>query len=303
MKTLVTSALVPTEEDWARLRLLHCDIDYLEDEHRMPEHPEDYDAVICNSLFYYGNIRKFTKLRFVQLLSVGLDRIDTAYCRERGIDVYNAGNAYAIPMAEWTLLSILELYKYSMDMFLRMQDLKWKRDHRWRELAGKTAVIVGYGNYGSEVAKRLKSFSVKTIVVNRSFKFGPYIDEYRRFTELDSVLPEADMLILAVPKTKDTDRLINAERLSLMKRDAILVNAARGSVVDEKALVKALEAGALGGAALDVFEEEPLPVASPLWVQDNVIITPHNSFCGEGNHGRLVDIAINNLKAFIGPVV
>ena len=292
MKTLITGAFQATNEEYAMLEALGLEITFQQFEKDKVESPEQYEAVICSGLFLYNDIRDFTNLRYIQLTSAGLNRVPVDYIREHGIELHNAAGVYAAPMAEWTLMRLLELYKNADKLFASKG---WVKDRTWRELGGKTACIVGFGAYGAEVAKRLKAFDVKTCVVNRRVKESAFVDEFYAMDKLNEVLRKADMVIMAIALTKDTEHLMNAERFALMKDGAVFVNATRGGVVDEAALVDALK-NKLAGAALDVFETEPLPDDSPLWQIENLLVSPHNSFVGENNHARLMSVVMKNLE-------
>jgi phosphoglycerate dehydrogenase-like enzyme len=150
-----------------------------------------------------------------------------------------------------------------------------------------------------ETAKRLKAFGMNVLAVNRSVKESPFVDRWYSLDQLEDPLAEADAVILDIALTEETRDLINRERLGKMKQGAVLINAARGDLVDEDALIAALDGGRLSGAALDVFRTEPLPQNSPLWHHPRVLISPHNSFVGDNNQTRLTNIVLNNLKAVI----
>ena len=292
MKTLVTGALQATSEELKQLEELGLEITFHQSERDKVENPEQFEAAICNGLFLYNDIEKFTNLKYIQLTSAGTDRVPTDYVREHGIVLKNAAGVYAPPMAEWTLMRLLELYKNADKLFANKG---WNKDRAWRELGGKTACIVGFGAYGREVAKRLKAFDVKVCVVNRSVKESPFADEFFTMDKLDGALAKADIVILAIALTDATKQFMNAERFAAMKDGAVLINAARGALVEENALIEALE-NKLAGAALDVFETEPLPDDSKLWKMENLLISPHNSFVGENNHARLMGVVMKNLE-------
>ena len=292
MKTIVTGALQATEEELNALAALGLEITLYPDERAPVESPEQYEAAVCNGLFLYNDISAFSSLRYIQLTSAGFDRVPMDYVRAHDIEIRNAAGVYAAPMAEWTVMRLLELYKNAAALF---EDRGWVKDRSWRELGGKTACIVGFGAYGQETAKRLKAFGVRVLVVNRTKKESPYMDEYYPMDRLDEALAQADAVILAVDLTEETKHLMDAARFAAMQPGAVFLNAARGGLVDEAALLNALDGGRLSGAALDVFETEPLPEDSPLRGRKNLLLSPHNSFVGEGNHGRLLDKVIQNM--------
>lgn len=163
------------------------------------------------------------------------------------------------------------------------------------ELAGKTVCIVGCGSVGTACAKRFRGFDCRIVGVNRSLRENACYDRMLPMEQLDEALPEADVVVLALPLTAETTHLMNRERFQKMKPGTILVNIARGGIVDTEALIQALNER-LGGAVLDVFEEEPLEKDSPLWQMENVLLTPHNSFVGDGNRERLSRVIMNNLE-------
>lgn len=279
MRTLVTDALGATDAELDTLRRMGLEITLHPNERKPVETPEQYEAVICNGLFLYNDLSNFTGLKFIQLTSAGFDRVPIDYIQSHGIELHNAAGVYSIPMAEWTIMRILELYKSAARLYQNQTAHRWEKNRTWQELSRKTACIVGFGAYGQETAKRLKAFDVQVCVVNRTRRDSPYVDAFYPLSELNATLEKADIVILAVALTEETRRLINKARLDVIKPGAILINAARGSLVDEAALLAALESGHLAGAALDVFDTEPL-TDIPLWNASHLLISPHNSFCG-----------------------
>ncbi len=299
MKLLVTGALQATEKELNILRTLGMDITEHPNERDPVNCPEQYDAVICNGLFLYQDITAFSSLKYIQLTSAGYDRAPMEYIAQHGIEIHNAAGVYSIPMAEWTIMRILELYRNAAQLYENQRSYLWRKDRDWCELYGKTVCIVGFGAYGKEVAQRLKAFGVTVHVVNRSPHDSPYIDRYFQLGGLNPALAAADIVSLAVALTPKTHHMFGAAQFAAMKHGALFVNAARGGLVDTGALVQALRQGKLAGAALDVFEQEPLDVNSPLWKLENVLLTPHNSFVGEKNHKRLMGVIIKNCKRIL----
>ena len=299
MKLLVTGALQATEEELNILRTLGMDITEHPNERDPVNCPEQYDAVICNGLFLYQDIAAFSSLKYIQLTSAGYDRAPMEYIAQHGIEIHNAAGVYSIPMAEWTIMRILDLYRNAAQLYENQRSHLWRKDRDWCELYGKTACIVGFGAYGKEVAQRLKAFGVTVHVVNRSPHDSPYIDRYFLPGGLNTALAAADIVVLAVALTTKTHHIFGAAQFAAMKHGTVFVNAARGGLVDTGALVQALRQGKLAGAALDVFEQEPLDVNSPLWKLENVLLTPHNSFVGEKNHKRLMGVIIQNCKRIL----
>lgn len=290
MNTLITHALGATQDELQQLTQLGLTITVHPDERAPVVHPEQYEAVICNGLFQFQDIHSFSNLRFIQLTSAGMDRLPMDDIHARGIRVFNAAGVYAVPMAEWTILALLEIYR-SARFFLENQAAsRWEKNRSLEELCGKTACIVGFGAYGQEVARRLGAFGVRRIVVNRTPYHGPLAEASFPLSNLDEVLPQADLVILALALTPQTQHVLGRRQLALMRPDAVIVNAARGALVDEAALIEALAENRLRGAALDVFEAEPLPLDSPLWTDPRVYVFPHNAFAGNGTHRRMMDL-------------
>lgn len=258
---------------------------------------EDVEGVICNGLFLHHPIEKFTNLKYIQLTSAGYDRVPMEYVKSHNIEIHNAKGVYSIPMAEFAICGVLQLYKQSRFFLKNQKQHKWEKHRGLMELFGKTVCIVGCGSVGTECAKRFSAFGCDVIGVD----LFPYQSEYYAkmlpLDKLDEILSESDIVVLTLPLTEQTKHLMNAERFSVMKSGNILVNIARGAAVDTDALVEALKER-LGGAVLDVFEEEPLEEDSPLWNVENVIITSHNSFIGDGNKTRLFVVILKNLRQY-----
>lgn len=300
MKLLLTGAYPYTEDQTARLQALGFDTVFVQDE-RVPVTIDvsEFEAVVCNCLFLNNDITAFKKLKYIQLTSAGLDRVPLDYIKEHGIKVYNATGVYSIPIAEWTVLKILEIYKKSKAFFTAQQEKKWSKQRGLFELTGKKAAILGFGSVGMEIAKRLKPFDVDVTAVETRM----LCDTERCLADCvclpcdaDKALSESDIVIIALPLTGETEKFINADRIELMKDDSVLINISRGAVIDEDALAQALAKGKFLGASLDVFTQEPLPADNPLWGFDQTLITPHNSFVSDKTNDRLFELIENNLS-------
>lgn len=261
----------------------------------LPIDSQEVDAVICNALFLYHSIEKFPKLRYIQLTSAGYDRVPMEYIRKKGIAIHNARGVYSIPMAEFAIASVLALYKKERIFFENKAARRWEKQRGLRELYGKTVCIVGCGSIGGECATRFSAFGCRVI----GFDASPLKDDRYEYIygigSLSDILPEVDILVLTLPLTDSTYHMISRPELTLLSDGSTVVNLSRGAVVDTPALCDELESGRLN-AALDVFEEEPLTSDSVLWGLPNVILTPHNSFVGEGNACRLWAVIEKNLK-------
>lgn len=261
----------------------------------LPCNPVWVEGIIGNGIFLYHHIETFTNLRYIQLTSAGFDRVPMDYVNEHRITIHNARDVYSVPMAELAVAGVLQLFKDMTGFYENQKNHVWKKNRELRELAGKTIVIIGCGSVGTECAKRFKAFETIVIGVNDVVKENKYYDNIVGICQLDQVLGNSDVVIIAVPLTDKTKGLINAARLNKMKKEAILINLARGAVVVTKDLIAALHKNSIGGAVLDVFENEPLDESNPIWDLRNVIITPHNSFVSDNNNRRMSSLILKNL--------
>ena len=297
MKLLVTGAFNATDEQLDKLSELGYEIMRQQDERGKPECDfSEADAVICNGLFLYHDISEFKSLKVIQLTSAGLDRVPLEEIRKRNIALFNARGVYSVPMAEFALAGVLNLYKRLNSFYENQKQHLWQKDRQLSELCGKTVAIVGCGSVGTECAKRFKAFDTKIISVDVFNHCNKIYDEFCHISNIGSVLGEADIVVLTLPITDKTMGLFNGEMFSLFKDGSVLVNISRGAVVNEADLAAALESGKLSGAVLDVFETEPLDGESVLWDMPNVTVTPHNSFVSGNNNARLFELAYDNLK-------
>jgi glyoxylate/hydroxypyruvate reductase A len=214
------------------------------------------------------------------------------------IIVTNAAGLHATPLAEFVVFAMLYFAKRWPDMAAE------QRAHHWERCAidtllGKTVGIVGLGGVGRHVARLAKPFGMRVIATRRSGAPEPVVDRLYPPDQLDTVLSESDFLVLCVPHTSETEGLIRARELALLKPSAVLINIARGIVLDEPALIDALRGGRLAGAALDVVAHEPLSADSPLWDMPNVLITPHSMSTAYAENELLVDLFCDNLRRYL----
>jgi phosphoglycerate dehydrogenase-like enzyme len=240
------------------------------------------------------------RLRWVQGTSAGIGEFIRAMGLERSeITFTTAAGVHAIPLSEFVILGLLYLTK----------NVPWLKDqqarHVWQrytseQLAGKRALVIGLGNVGREIALKCARLGVEVLAMRASAHQAPEgVTSLVKRHELLDVLPSVDALVLSVPHTSDTDHLIGRREFAALPHSAVLVNVSRGALVDEPELVAALREGRLAGAALDVFEHEPLPADSPLWDMPNVLISPHSaSTVAEENH-RIVDLFVDNLGRYL----
>lgn len=269
-------------ERWPEMRVVHLpDYDVLS-----PELP-DTDIFVGYSL-RAAQLKDAKKLKWIHSTAAGVAQLAYPELRDSGILVTNPRGIFSKPMAEHTLGMMIALARNFPDS-TRYQDkstwgqsLIWDKPEQLTELNGKTLLIIGFGSIGHELAKRAKAFEMRVWGVTRSGKGDASLAErIVPATELNAVLPEADYIVIAAPETEETKQLVGAAEISKMKRGARLLNLGRGSLLDEAALIAALESGQLAGAALDVTSVEPLPSESPLWKAPNLFITPHTSGVSE----------------------
>ena len=294
MNLLVTGAWSDGKNHIAELEAMGHDVTFMQYEKDLL--PCDYkwvEGVICNGLFLSHPIEKFTNLKYIQLTSAGFDRVDMSYVKAHNIEIHNARGVYSIPMAEFAICGVLQQYKQAAFFRENQRNHLWEKHRGLLELAGKKVLIVGCGSVGNECAKRFKAFDCTITGVDLLPREDSLYIEMLPLDKLNNALKQADIVVLTLPLTEQTKYLIDNSKLSLMKDGATLVNIARGAIVNTDALLNHIDR--FTGVVLDVFEEEPLNENSPLWDKQNIILTPHNSFVGEGNGERLKEIIVENL--------
>ncbi|MFN8533545.1 MAG: D-2-hydroxyacid dehydrogenase [Dehalococcoidia bacterium] len=239
-------------------------------------------------------------LRWIQLPWAGLDQILSIGVFERGIAVTNTKGLNARLVAEWGLAAILSLAKNLPRYVRQQQGRTWER-HLPQSLADQTVGIVGMGTIGTELGRMAAALGMRVVGTRRTPPATPPpgVDWLGGPDQLGQLLAEADFVVLAAPNTPETRRLIGASEIAAMKPTAYLVNLARGALVDEAALAGALRDRLIAGAALDVFETEPLPTASPLWELDNVLLTPHVSGMDDRHAENVLALFIENLERYV----
>ena len=296
MELLVTGAFSGAKQHIKELEEKGHRVHFLQfEKDGLPCPPDQIEGVICNGLFLFHAIEKFTKLRYIQLTSAGYDRVPMDYVKARGIQIYNAKGVYSIPMAEAAVAGVLDLYRKMYVFRDNQRKHIWEKKRDLLEISGKTVCIFGCGSVGSECAKRFTAFGARVIGVATTAGHREWFEDVFTASQADRVLAESDIVVCTLPLVNETRHFFDAERFAQMKSSAVFVNISRGSVADTKALESALMEERIGGAVLDVFEEEPLGSDSPLWDMENVVITPHNSFVGEGNGERLWRVILENL--------
>ena len=245
-------------------------------------------------------VTRSSRLRWIHSASAGVDRVTTPVVRDRDLVVTNARGVFSRPIAEYVVMMSLAIAR-RLPQLLELQRERTWQPLRGRELAELTIGIVGYGSIGNELSRLLQPFGCRVLATRRHPERGagdsPNV-ELHGLERLDEVLRASDIVVVAAPLTNATAGLIGAEALSQMREDAWLINIARGRLVDEIALRRALTSGWIGGAVLDVFAEEPLPPESPFYDLPNVVITPHTSWASDRVVERTVDLFVENLRSF-----
>jgi D-2-hydroxyacid dehydrogenase (NADP+) len=241
-------------------------------------------------------------LRWIQFNTSGIDNA-VANGLPPGVIVTNAAGLRAFAVAEHAFALMLGLVRQIGASEKGRENDAWVRDTitpAIDNLAGKHLVIVGLGAIGQDIARKAKAFDMRVTGVSRSHEPMPNVDEIRPRDELRIAAGEADILLLALTYEASTDKILNRDVLNAMKPTAYVVNIARGKLVDEPALIEALQSGKLAGAGLDVTEKEPLPVGHPFWKMENVLLTPHVGGAGsKGVGGGFTKIFIDNLRRWL----
>lgn len=246
-------------------------------------------------------VRKTPNLRWFASYYAGVDPLVKSGVISSDVLLTNGSGAYGVTIAEHMIMVTLMLLRRYPEYREFVETKQFRSDLMIGSLYGATIVIVGTGDIGTKFAQRLRAFCpAKIIGINRSGRIAEGFDEVYPISQIDSILPQADVLALTLPATPQTDNLISRERLALMKETAFLTNVGRGNCLDQDALIEALNGGKLAGAALDVFRTEPVPENDPAWNTKNLIFTPHCSGKMTMAYTRdtLVDTFCENLHRF-----
>jgi len=241
-----------------------------------------------------------TSLRWMQFTTSGIDNALKGGVPS-GIPVTNGGGMHAHSVAAHGMTLLLAVMRRLNDCMAARPQRRWIRDEVHASLSttrGKTMALIGLGSIGQDIARKAKTFDMKVIAISRQPR-ADNVDEIRPREQLHATLAEADVVMVATAYDATTHHMIDAAAFAAMKPGAILVNIARGALVDEPALIAALQKGPLGAAGIDVTEAEPLPADSPLWDMKNVVLTPHTAGAGADNNDALFDVISRNLKLFM----
>jgi phosphoglycerate dehydrogenase-like enzyme len=229
------------------------------------------------------------KARWIHTLAAGVESLPFDQLRESDAVVTNSRGLYADALGEFTIAAMLWFAK-DLRRLVHNQDARHWEPYTVERLEGCTIGIIGYGGIGQAIGRRAESLGMRVLTVRRRQEFGePTIDE---------VLADSDYVVTCTPLTPGTRRLITRERIAMLKPTAVFINVGRAATVDEEALIDALREKRIRGAALDVFETEPLPAEHPLWQLENVLISPHTADHTNDSHQRAMEFFMENLRRF-----
>ncbi len=255
-----------------------------------------------------SEIQKAGNLRWLQLTWAGADKYTKMKAFPSGVTLTNASGAFGKIIAEYAIGTVIALYRSFSVYWDNKQKHLWKKSDSSSTIYGKKVLILGTGDIGRNIAHRIKAFETEVIGIKRTLSSGTSeqlkdFDQVYDLTALDQQLQKADIVIACLPGTPETKGILNYDRLHFMKKEAVLVNIGRGTLIPTEDLVRTLQEGHLKGAALDVFETEPLPENSSLWNMENVILTPHIAGPSFGGNTEVQDmiwnICMENLERYL----
>lgn len=296
MKILSTMKLKPDQLEQAKA--VHPDI-MIEVSKQFTERDEQVEGLLT-----YGwdvteqTLELYPNLKWIQAMSAGVDKLPLQALAAKGILLTNVRGAHSVHMSEHVLWSILNLLRQGR-IVMHQQDQKlWGNTFQIEEMYEKTVCIVGAGTIGEAIAKKCQAFGMKVWGVSRRGERRPGFDRVGSIDDIENFLKGSDIVIALLPLTPKTQNFFNAERFSQMKEGAYFINVARGPVVDEEALLQALQTGKIRAAALDVFVTEPLPETSPFWALENVFLTPHSAGRSPNYTKRMFEVFLKNVKEY-----
>lgn len=259
--------------------------------------------VVLNWALTEEQVAQAKALKWIQVPSAGVNRLlEAKSLVDSDIIVTNSAGVMAPPLSDQIMGYIISFSRCLPQQWDAQKRGEWLNSNKLHliELAGQTVSIIGYGKIGEELARRAKAFGMR-VIATKTHPEGEYpnVDAMYHASELDKVLAESDYVVIAAPLTPQTAGLIGREQLEKMKPTAYLINIARGALVREQELIEVLREHKIAGAALDVFEKEPLPSDSPLWGLDNVILTPHSSGNFSGYLPRVIQLFGENLRRYL----
>jgi phosphoglycerate dehydrogenase-like enzyme len=286
-----------------RFRALAAGIDSFEvrDGDTLTARIGEADVLVVSGMWRNSLLERATRLKYIQSIGAGIDQFPRDELEKRGIRLASARGVNYRAVSEHAMALILALARRLPEARDNQARKTWRGmigdlAGREDELGGKTLLVVGLGQIGGRLAELARAFEMRVIGLRRNPAGGGPADEVRAMSELHAVLPEADFVALTCPLTPETENLIDAAALGLMKPSASLINVARGRIVDEPALIAAIERGQIAGAGLDVTVEEPLPAGSPLWSMPQALVTPHTAGETRRYEDNVIEILQENLS-------
>lgn len=296
MKVLFT--VKQNENDLQKIKDLGYDVLYIpENKIYNTEQTDDADVLVTYNPFNSLDISKMKNLKYIMLTSVGFDQLPMDKVLNQGIMVTNNKGGYSIPIAEWIVMCILEIYKNSKVFYKNQSEKIWHLDYHLDEIDGKTIGFLGTGTIASEAAKRLIPFGVRVLGYNTNGRDVEFFNKCYAKDQMDEIFKNSDVVVATMPCTKETEKIIDKSKFDLMKDNSIFINVGRGKIVNQKDLENSLDK--FKGVALDVFESEPLDKDSILWSAENVKVTSHNSWVSVKNKIRTSNLIYSNLEKYI----
>lgn len=260
---------------------------------------KDVEILACYNPFKTLDIERMKNLKLILLTSTGIDQVPLDIVKKNNIILCNNKYGYNVPIGEWIVLKILEMLKESKKIYSNQEKNKWKINMDILELTDKNVTFIGTGNIATEAAKRLEAFECNIWGINTTGHNANYFKHCFSMKESHKILSKSDIVVVTIPYTKDTYKLVNKDMIDNMKDGVYFINISRGDIVDEKELIKALKNKKIKMAALDVFEEEPLSDDNEMWKLENVLISSHNSWVSEMRNVRRFSNIYQNISNYI----
>ncbi len=291
----------PNEEELAKLTAAYPQVDFSLAESNKYSPAQIQEAHIIVGSPRPEDLKHATNLRWLQTQSSGIGPYtDLNIYAHKNVLLTNAKGTYGRQIADHVLGAIIAHNHLFFTYYEQMKNKQWKSYFPSGDLFDSTILIIGFGDIGKNVAIRAKAHEMRTVVIKRTESDKPsYVDEMATMDKLDAFLPEADYVVLCAASTDQTKHIINAQRIASLKDSAYIVNVGRGSLIDEEALIEALENKTIGGAALDVTEVEPLSATSKLYSLPNVFITPHSSGLSDTDPRQVFSLFFENLGRYL----
>ncbi len=259
---------------------------------------DKYDVLLCYDPFDKLEFSDDSSLKAIITSSTGINQVPDFLIAKENMQVANNRGGYSIPIAEWIVMSFLLGIKNYPAIEHKKREKIWEIEKDTQEAENKKVLFLGAGTIATEAAKRLRNFNVELLAYRRSGRDNPNFDRIVKHEELDKELSAADAVVICLPDTKETQKFVDAKKLSLMKDDSIFINIARGSIVDQDVLLKCIDEGKFRFLALDVFENEPLEKESPFWNIDRVFLSTHTSWYSQNRERRVYEHFMRNLESF-----